>query len=39
MTRRAAVLDALEPVASASLHGVDLARLGLASGVWRLAMG
>jgi formate dehydrogenase major subunit len=32
MTRRAAVLDALEPVASASLHGADLARLGLAPG-------
>ena len=32
MTRRAAVLDALEPVATASLHGADLARLGLAPG-------
>lgn len=32
MTRRAAVLDAIEPMATASLHGQDLARLGLAPG-------
>ena len=32
MTRRTAVLDALEPLATASLHGADLARLGLAPG-------
>ena len=32
MTRRTAVLDALEPVATASLHGADLARLGLVPG-------
>jgi formate dehydrogenase major subunit len=32
MTRRAAVLDALEPMATASLCGADLAGLGLAAG-------
>ncbi len=32
MTRRAAVLDALEPAATASLCGADLLRLGLAAG-------
>jgi len=32
MTRRASVLDALEPAASASMHPGDLARLGLAPG-------
>jgi formate dehydrogenase major subunit len=32
MTRRATVLDALEPAATASLHGADLVRLGLAAG-------
>jgi formate dehydrogenase major subunit len=32
MTRRAAVLDALEPAATASLHGEDLQRLGLKPG-------
>ncbi|HQD15385.1 MAG TPA: molybdopterin dinucleotide binding domain-containing protein, partial [Ottowia sp.] len=32
MTRRSGVLDALEPAATASLHGDDLARLGLAPG-------
>jgi len=32
MTRRAAVLDALEPVATASLCGADLQALGLAPG-------
>ncbi len=32
MTRRAAVLDAIEPVATASLHGADLLALGLAPG-------
>jgi formate dehydrogenase major subunit len=32
MTRRCGVLDALEPAATASLHGDDLARLGLAPG-------
>ncbi|MGE4330866.1 formate dehydrogenase subunit alpha [Diaphorobacter sp.] len=34
MTRRSAVLDAIEPHASASLHGDELARLGLAPGGW-----
>jgi formate dehydrogenase major subunit len=34
MTRRAEVLDALEPAPTASLHGQDLARLGLAPGDW-----
>ncbi|MDE2415628.1 MAG: formate dehydrogenase subunit alpha, partial [Comamonadaceae bacterium] len=34
MTRRSAVLDAIEPVATASLHGDELARLGLAPGDW-----
>ena len=32
MTRRAAVLDALEPTASASINGKELARLGLSAG-------
>ncbi len=32
MTRRTDVLDALEPVATASLHGADLQALGLAPG-------
>ncbi|HEX6589408.1 MAG TPA: formate dehydrogenase subunit alpha [Longimicrobiales bacterium] len=32
MTRRASVLDALEPVATASMHPDDLGRLGLAPG-------
>ena len=32
MTRRSQVLDALEPTATASLHGLDLQRLGLAPG-------
>jgi formate dehydrogenase major subunit len=32
MTRRASVLDALEPAATASLHGEDLQRLGLKPG-------
>ncbi|WP_293752526.1 formate dehydrogenase subunit alpha [Limnohabitans sp. Rim8] len=32
MTRRATVLDALEPAATASLHGGDLQRLGLKPG-------
>ena len=32
MTRRSGVLDALEPAPTASLHGDDLARLGLAPG-------
>jgi formate dehydrogenase major subunit len=32
MTRRATVLDALEPAASASMHGADMARLGLQAG-------
>jgi formate dehydrogenase major subunit len=32
MTRRAAVLDAIEPAASASLHPQELARLGVESG-------
>ncbi|MCF8159199.1 MAG: formate dehydrogenase subunit alpha [Polaromonas sp.] len=34
MTRRAAVLDALEPFATASLCGDDLQALGLAPGEW-----
>ena len=34
MTRRSAVLDAIEPHATASLHGDELARLGLAPGDW-----
>lgn len=34
MTRRTEVLDALEPAPSASLHGQDLQRLGLAPGDW-----
>jgi formate dehydrogenase major subunit len=32
MTRRATVLDALEPAATASLHGSELRRLGLQAG-------
>jgi formate dehydrogenase major subunit len=32
MTRRAAVLDAIEPMATASMCGADLAALGLAAG-------
>ncbi|MCZ2089974.1 MAG: formate dehydrogenase subunit alpha [Burkholderiales bacterium] len=32
MTRRAAVLDALEPAPTVSMHGDDLARLGVAAG-------
>jgi len=32
MTRRATVLDALEPAATASMHGDDMARLGLQAG-------
>jgi formate dehydrogenase major subunit len=32
MTRRSGVLDALEPAPTASLHGDDLARLGLQAG-------
>jgi formate dehydrogenase major subunit len=32
MTRRASVLDALEPAATASLHGDDLLRMGLVPG-------
>ena len=32
MTRRASVLDAIEPAPTASLHGDDLARLGLVPG-------
>ncbi|WP_088280045.1 formate dehydrogenase subunit alpha [Ideonella sp. A 288] len=32
MTRRAQVLDAIEPLATASLHGDDLKQLGLAPG-------
>jgi formate dehydrogenase major subunit len=32
MTRRAAVLDAIEPMATASLHGADIEALGLAPG-------
>jgi formate dehydrogenase major subunit len=32
MTRRATVLDALEPAATASMHAVDMARLGLQPG-------
>jgi formate dehydrogenase major subunit len=32
MTRRAAVLDAIEPMATASLNGADIAALGLAPG-------
>ncbi len=34
MTRRSQVLDALEPVATASLNGLDLDQLGLAPGDW-----
>jgi formate dehydrogenase major subunit len=38
MTRRATVLDALEPAATASMHGSELQRLGLEVGQWvRLA--
>jgi formate dehydrogenase major subunit len=32
MTRRASVLDALEPMATASMHGLDLADIGLQPG-------
>ena len=32
MTRRSSVLDAIEPMATASLHGDELARLGVAPG-------
>jgi len=32
MTRRATVLDAVEPLATASLNGADLQRLGVAPG-------
>jgi formate dehydrogenase major subunit len=32
MTRRAAVLDAIEPIATASMCGADLLMLGLAAG-------
>ncbi|HQO52187.1 MAG TPA: molybdopterin dinucleotide binding domain-containing protein, partial [Ottowia sp.] len=32
MTRRAVVLDALEPAPTVSMHGDDLARLGLVAG-------
>jgi formate dehydrogenase major subunit len=32
MTRRASVLDALEPMATASMHGLDLAEIGLEPG-------
>ncbi|MEO6033380.1 MAG: molybdopterin-dependent oxidoreductase, partial [Burkholderiaceae bacterium] len=32
MTRRASVLDALEPIATASMHGLDLAAMGLQAG-------
>ena len=32
MTRRAAVLDAIEPIATASMCGADLLKLGLAAG-------
>ncbi len=34
MTRRAQVLDAIEPVPTALLRGTELARLGLAPGDW-----
>ncbi len=38
MTRRATVLDALEPAATASMHSSELQRLGLLAGQWvRLA--
>lgn len=32
MTRRSSVLDAIEPMASASMHGADIERLGLQPG-------
>jgi formate dehydrogenase major subunit len=32
MTRRASVLDALEPAATASMHGSEMRRLGLQAG-------
>jgi formate dehydrogenase major subunit len=32
MTRRATVLDALEPAATASMHAADMARLGVQAG-------
>ena len=34
MTRRATVLDALEPGATASMHGSEMQRLGLQAGQW-----
>jgi formate dehydrogenase major subunit len=34
MTRRATVLDALEPAATASMHGREMQRLGLQAGQW-----
>jgi formate dehydrogenase major subunit len=34
MTRRAKVLDALEPAATASMHGSEMQRLGLQAGQW-----
>ncbi|ALK89446.1 formate dehydrogenase subunit alpha [Limnohabitans sp. 63ED37-2] len=34
MTRRATVLDALEPAATASMHGSEMQRLGLQAGQW-----
>ena len=34
MTRRAMVLDALEPAATASMHGSEMQRLGLQAGQW-----
>jgi formate dehydrogenase major subunit len=34
MTRRSVVLDALEPQASASMNGAEMARLGLQPGAW-----
>ncbi|HEY2558264.1 MAG TPA: formate dehydrogenase subunit alpha [Caldimonas sp.] len=32
MTRRASVLDAIEPMATASMHGLDIAEIGLVAG-------
>ena len=32
MTRRASVLDAIEPMATASMHGLDIEEIGLAAG-------
>jgi formate dehydrogenase major subunit len=34
MTRRATVLDALEPAATASMHASEMQRLGLQAGQW-----